>query len=50
MVIVGVMLVTQHQVPFYYDTVLYSNSTLLYSTVEKKNEKKKWKKKMKKKK
>ena len=44
MVIVGVMLVTQHQVPFYYDTVLYSNSRLLYSTVKKKINKKKLKK------
>ena len=40
MVIVEVMLVTQHQVPFYYDTVLYSNSRLLYSTVKKKKKKK----------
>ena len=40
MVIVRARLVEQHQVLSYYDTVLYSNSRVLYSTVKKK--KKKW--------
>ena len=31
----------QHQVLSYYDTVLYSNSRVLYSTVKKKKKKKK---------
>ena len=41
MVIVRARLVGQHQVISYYDTVLYSNSRVLYSTVKKKK-KKKW--------
>ena len=36
MVIVRARLVGQHQVLSYYDTVLYSNSRVLYSTVKKK--------------